>query len=85
MQAVESTNSAYEVKNLLLSRPSDWFIQDQTFQTIKDSQLDIVRFLKSKGQENLENLSLHAVIDEPIKDVYTAPIFSETFCDISRS
>ncbi len=84
MQAVESTNSAYEVKNLLLSRPSDWFIQDQTFQTIKDSQLDIVRFLKSKGQENLENLPLHAVIDEPIKDVYTAPIFSETFCDIFK-
>ena len=51
MQAVESTNSAYEVKNLLLSRPSDWFIQDQTFQTIKDSQLDIVRFLKSKAKK----------------------------------
>ena len=84
MQAVESTNSAYEVKNLLLSRPSDWFIQDQTFQTIKDSQLDIVRFLRSKGQKNLENLPLHTVIDEPIKDVYTAPIFSETFCDIFR-
>ena len=84
MQAVERTNSAYEVKNLLLSRPSDWFIQDKTFTAIKESQLDIVRFLKSKGQENLENLPLHSIIDEPVKDVYTAPIFSETFCDIFK-
>ena len=84
MQAVESTNKLYEVKNLLLTQPSDWFIEDQTFKAIKDSQLDIARFLKSKGQENLDELPLHSILCEPIKDVYTAPIFSETFCDIFK-
>ena len=84
MQAVDTTNTSYEVKNLLLTQPSDWFIEDKTFQAVKESQLDIVRFLKSKGQENLDNLPLHSVINEPIKDVYTAPIFSETFCDIFK-
>ena len=84
MQAVENIKSAYEMSNLLLTQPSDWFIEDKTFQAVKDSQLDIVRFLKSQGQEDLGKLPLHAVIDEPIKDVYTAPIFSETFCDIFK-
>ena len=84
MQAVDTTNTSYEVKNLLLTQPSDWFIEDKTFQAVKESQLDIVRFLKSKGQENLDNIPLHSVINEPIKDVYTAPIFSETFCDIFK-
>tara|TARA_R100001440_G_C2507916_1_gene117521 strand:+ start:37 stop:786 length:750 start_codon:yes stop_codon:yes gene_type:complete len=82
MQALERTNTTYEVKNLLLTQPADWFIQDKTFTAIKESQLDIVRFLKSKGQDSLENLPLHKIIKEPLKDVYTAPIFSETFCDI---
>ena len=50
MQAVDTTNTSYEVKNLLLTQPSDWFIEDKTFQAVKESQLDIVRFLKSKGQ-----------------------------------
>ena len=67
MQAVDTTNTPYEVKNLLLTQPSDWFIEDKTFQAVKESQLDIVRFLKSKGQENLDNLPLHSVINEPIK------------------
>ena len=84
MQAVDTTNTSYEVKNLLLTQPSDWFIEDKTFQAVKESQLDIVRFLKSKGQENLDNLPLHSVINEPIKDVFTAPIFSETFCKIFK-
>ena len=53
MQAVESTNSAYEVKNLLLTQPSDWFIDNDTFRAVKESQFDIVRFLKSKGQKKL--------------------------------
>ena len=77
MQAVENIKSAYEMSNLLLTQPADWFIEDKTFQAVKDSQLDIVRFLKSQGQEDLGKLPLHAVIDEPIKDVYTAPILSE--------
>ena len=84
MQAVENIKSAYEMSNLLLTQPADWFIEDKTFQAVKDSQLDIVRFLKSQGQEDLGKLPLHAVIDEPIKDVYTAPILSETFCDIFK-
>ena len=66
MQAVENIKSAYEMSNLLLTQPSDWFIEDKTFQAVKDSQLDIVRFLKSQGQEDLGKLPLHAVIDEPI-------------------
>ena len=84
MQAVENIKSTYEMSNLLLTQPSDWFIEDKTFKAVKDSQLDIVRFLKSQGQEDLGKLPLHAVIDEPIKDVYTAPILSETFCDIFK-
>ena len=46
MQPVKNTNKLYEVKNLLLTQPSDWFIEDQTFKAIKDSQLDIARFFK---------------------------------------
>ena len=51
MQAVESLNSAYEVKNLLLTRPSDWFIQDQTFERIKDSTAKHVKEYSDHKQD----------------------------------
>ena len=79
MQAVESTNSAYEVKNLLLTQPSDWFIDNDTFRAVKESQFDIVRFLKSEGQKNLDALSLHKILQEPVKTFIRHLYFQKHF------
>jgi hypothetical protein len=72
----------YELKNLLLAYPSDWFLIKETLEKAKKSIPNIVDFYRGGGlKEPKENL-LKSVISEPLKDVYTVPLFSEKFCQI---
>jgi len=72
----------YQVKNLLLTYPSDWYIQKNTFDAVKASIQPIVNFYEDSGVEPRQDTKLDKIIKEPLKDVYTVPFFSEKFCDI---
>jgi len=72
----------YELKNILLAYPSDWYIQKDTFNAVKDSIKPIVDFYEQSGTVNREKTKLDKIIKEPLKDVYTVPFFSEKFCKI---
>lgn len=72
----------YQPKNLLLTYPSDWYINKDTFSAVKDSIQPIVNFYEDSGTEPLKETKLDNIIKEPLKDVYTVPFFSEKFCDI---
>ena len=72
----------YQPKNLLLTYPSDWYINKDTFSAVKDSIQPIVNFYEDSGTEPLKETKLDSIIKEPLKDVYTVPFFSEKFCDI---
>ena len=73
---------SYKLKNLLLGFPSDWFVNKDTLKKAKASIPNIVDFYKSEGTNNPEKLPLQSVIQEPLKDVYTVPLFSDKFCKI---
>ena len=72
----------YTPKNLLLTYPSDWYIQKDTFDAVEKTIPDIVNFYEDKGKESPIKNKLHKIVKEPLKDVYTVPFFSEKFCDI---
>ena len=75
-------NLNYQVKNLLLTYPSDWYIQKDTFDAVKNSIQPIVNFYEDSGVEPRQDTKLDKIIKEPLKDVYTVPFFSKKFCDI---
>jgi hypothetical protein len=72
----------YELKNLLLAYPSDWFLHKETLEKAKKAIPSIVDFYKSGGLEDPKESPLSSVISEPLKEVYTVPLFSEKFCKI---
>jgi len=72
----------YQTKNLLLTYPADWYIQKDTFDAVKESIAPIVSFYEDSGVEPRKDTKLDKIIEEPLKDVYTLPFFSEKFCDI---
>ena len=74
----------YQVKNLLLTQPSDWFIEEETFKAVKDSIFNLKKFYKNKGLQDLSHLPIKNLIKEPVADVYTLPLFSDIFCDILK-
>jgi len=73
---------SYKLKNLLLGFPSDWFVNKDILKKAKASLPDIVNFYKGQGLDNPKKLPLESVIQEPLKDVYTVPLFSDKFCKI---
>jgi len=75
-------NINYQVKNLLLTYPADWYIQKDTFEAVKDSIQPIVNFYEDSGLQPRKDTKLDKIIEEPLKDVYTVPFFSEKFCNI---
>jgi|TARA_R100001463_G_scaffold31900_1_gene71734 hypothetical protein len=75
-------NINYQVKNLLLTYPADWYIQKDTFEAVKDSIQPIVNFYEDSGLQPRKDTKLDKIIQEPLKDVYTVPFFSEKFCNI---
>ena len=72
----------YKTKNILLEHPADWYIQKDTFDAVSESIEPIVEFYKNSGTQERNSTTLDKIIQEPLKDVYTVPFFSEKFCDI---
>ena len=72
----------YKTKNILLEHPADWYIQKDTFNAVKDSIEPIVNFYEDSGLQPRKDTKLDKIIQEPLKDVYTVPFFSEKFCNI---
>ena len=75
-------NLIYQTKNLLLTYPADWYIQKDTFDAVKESIQPIVNFYENSGTKPRQDTKLDKIIQEPLKDVYTVPFFSEKFCEI---
>jgi hypothetical protein len=78
----EKLEQEYQLKNLLLGFPSDWFIDKKTFAKTKESLPQLVDFYQKDGVIDLDHLPLEDIIQEPLKDVYTLPLFSKEFCKI---
>ena len=72
----------YKLKNLLLANPADWFIEEETLKLAKSSLPDLIDFYKSEGVKDPKELSLKLIIEEPVKDVYNVPLFSDVFCKL---
>ena len=75
---MEAKNNNYELKNLLLAYPADWFVEDQTLTFVKKTLPNISNFYKNEGKKDMI-LSKESIIKEPLKEVYTIPLFSKTF------
>ena len=78
---MEAADNNYELKNLLLAYPADWFVEDKTLKFVKKTLPNISNFYKNEGKENMA-LSKKTIIQEPLKEVYTVPLFSKTFCEL---
>ena len=64
----------------MLLLQADWMIEADTLKLVKESLPVLMDFYKSKGREDLKELPIRNIIDEPLKDTYTVPLFSEPFC-----
>ena len=62
--------------------PSDWYVQKETLDAVKNSIQPIVDFYEESGVKDRKDTALDKIIQEPLKDVYTVPFFSEKFCSI---
>ena len=82
MLAKKQITDEYKLKNIILSYPSDWFVNKKTLNLAKESLPNIVKFYKNMGIENPGKSPLAKIIKEPLKDVYTVPLFSDNFCKI---
>ena len=72
----------YQLKNLLLAYPNDWFVDKKTLDKAKLSIPSLLKFYKSIGTEDPQPSPIQNIIKETVKDVYTVPLFSETFCKL---
>ena len=83
MLAAENTQEdLYKLKNLLLGFPSDWFVNKGTLEKAKESLPNLLEFYEDRGVYNPKDVNLSKIIQEPLKDVYTVPLFSDKFCEI---
>lgn len=74
----------YTLKNLLLAYPADWYIDKAVFEAVKASLPALTQFYDCDGVCDPARTPLHELIKEPIKEVFTAPLFSETFVRLLR-
>mgnify|MGYP003655742057 CR=1 FL=1 len=87
MQAVSNkieNYSEYNIKNLLLTQPSDWYIDNKTLEAVKQSEKQLSKFFKSEGKENLPNMPINDCLTKHLTDVYSIPLFSNIFCNIFK-
>lgn len=73
---------AYQVKNLLLKYPQDWFIEAETIAVIKESLPKLSEFYKNEGKADPIKTNLSDYVKEPLKDVFTVPLLSQKVCEI---
>ena len=78
---MKAETQSYQLKNLLLAYPADWFVEEQTLEFVKKTLPNISNFYQSEGKEDM-TLCENSIITEPLKEVYTIPLFSKTFCDL---
>jgi len=78
----EQIEQPYILKNLLLAYPNDWFLDKDTLRKVKMSLPNLVEFYKSQGTQDPKPTVIQSIIKETVKDVYTVPLFSETFCKL---
>ena len=78
----EQLEQDYQLKNLLLAYPNDWFIDKETLEKTKLSLPNLLKFYKSEGTQNPDPTLVQSIIEETVKDVYKVPLFSQTFCNL---
>jgi hypothetical protein len=78
----EKLEQEYQLKNLLLAYPNDWFVDKETLDKAKLSIPSLLKFYNSIGAEDPQPSPIQNIIKETVKDVYTVPLFSETFCKL---
>jgi len=76
----EEEKRPYVYKNLALLMAGDWFLEKKVAESITDSIPAIDKFTKREGLEDPEETELSKLIKEPVKEVYTMPMFSKEFC-----
>ena len=59
--------------------PSDWYVQKETLNAVKNSIQPIVDFYEDSGVSDRKDTDLDKIIQEPLKDVYTVPFFQRSF------
>jgi len=71
----------YELKNLLLGFASDWYVEKDTLEKAKATLPHLSDFYNGVT-DSLDDLPLQSIIEEPLKDVYTVPLFSKELCNL---
>lgn len=77
-----SEPQAHPLKNNALAFAADWMVVPETLEAAKDSLNIIEDFYKQDGLVDPKPTALRELCDEPIKEVYTIPLFSEAFCSM---
>lgn len=70
----------FPMKNMLLAYPADWFVAPETLQAAKQDVPNIEEFYKTDGVDDPKPYALRELINEPLKEVFTIPLFSEKYC-----
>lgn len=73
---------AAPLKNMLLAFPQDWFIDPATLDAAKADLPSMGAFYSDQGLEDPKASALRAIISEPLREVYTVPLFSEKYCSL---
>ena len=75
----------YLIKNFPLAVRSEWMIEDDTSKAVKEVLPEILAFGKSQGTDNSEvftNNLIWDLLDEPLQETYTIPLFKPEFCEM---
>jgi len=69
------------VKNLLLAHLGDWAVDKETLSKVKKAIPRIKDFYAGKG---VHDPQVECLAKEVLKEVFTAPIFSDKFCNLVK-
>ena len=72
----------YQIKNKLLTIAGHWFVDKKTLELANKSIPVIKQFYDSDGIEDPGAPPIMEIVQEPVKEVFTLPVFSEHFVRI---
>ena len=75
----------YEFKNEVLLDASNWAIQQDTLLKMEQTLPMIEEYDNTDGNSDPIGSPLWDIIQEPLKEVYTIPLFKQEFCDMVLS
>jgi len=75
----------YEFKNEVLLDASNWAIQKDTLLKMEQTLPMIEEYDNTDGNSDPIGSPLWDIIQEPVKEVYTIPLFKQEFCDMVLS